>query len=156
MPKTGARPGLLALDVSGRAIGVAGADASWRLASPLLTIRRKAQANDLEALRRLIEERAAGVFVVGLPLNMDGSEGSRCHAVRAFARSLDAAFGLPILLFDERLTTFAAKETAAGRSLGGARKLGTPDLDALAAAQILQDCLDALARRAATGGPVTP
>jgi putative Holliday junction resolvase len=153
MPQAGAPPGLLALDVSKRAIGVAGADTSWRLASPLLTIRRRGQANDLAALRRLIEERAAGAFVVGLPLNMDGSEGPRCQAVRAFARSLDAALNLPILLFDERLTTFAAKEIAAGRGLGGAKKRGTPDLDALAAAQILQDCLDALTRRTARGGP---
>jgi putative holliday junction resolvase len=149
LPQSGARPGLLALDVSKRAIGVAGADASWRLASPLLTIRRKGRADDLRVLRRLIEERGAGIFVVGLPLNMDGSEGPRCQAVRAFSQSLDAALSLPILLFDERLTTFAAKEIAAGHGLGGTGKRGAPDLDALAAAQILQDCLDALARRAA-------
>jgi putative holliday junction resolvase len=147
--QAGARPGVLALDVSRRAIGVAGADASWQLASPLLTIRRKGQPDDLRALRRLIEERGATILVVGWPLNMDGSEGPRCQAVRAFAHSLDAAFGLPILLFDERLTTFAAKEIAAGRGLGGAKRRGTPDLDALAAAQILQDCLDALARQTA-------
>jgi putative holliday junction resolvase len=151
LPAVGARPGLLALDVSKRAIGVAGADASWQLATPLLTIRRKGQADDLKALRRLIEERDATVLVVGWPLNMDGSEGPRCQAVRAFAHSLDAAFGLSILLFDERLTTFAAKEIAAGRGLGGAKRRGTPHLDALAAAQILQDCLDALARQAARG-----
>lgn len=145
---------MLGLDVSKRAIGVAGADASWRLASPLVTIRRKGQAEDLRALRRLIAERGAGILVIGFPLNMDGSEGPRCRAVQAFAQSLEAAFGLPILLFDERLTTFAAKEIAAERALGGAKKRRSPDLDALAAAQILQDCLDALSRRPA-GGRVT-
>lgn len=146
------RPGLLALDVSKRAIGVAGADPSWRLATPLTTIRRKVWTRDLAALRRLIAERQAGVLVIGWPLNMDGSEGPRCHSVRAFARNLDAALGLPILLFDERLTTFAAEETAGQRKPGGAGRRGAPDLDALAAAQILQDCLDVLTRRTARGG----
>jgi putative holliday junction resolvase len=153
LDQAGARPGVLGLDVSRRAIGVAGADVSWRLASPLITIRRRGLADDLRALRRLIEERGAAIFVVGFPLNMDGSEGPRCRSVRAFAESLEAEFGFPIMLFDERLTTFAAKEIAAERALGGARKRGTPDIDALAAAQILQDCLDALARQAVRGGP---
>lgn len=146
------RPGLLALDVSKRAIGVAGADPSWRLATPLTTIGRKSWASDIAALRRLMADRQARVLVVGWPLNMDGSEGPRCRSVRAFAHNLDAALGLPILLFDERLTTFAAEETAGQRGRGGAGRRSAPDLDALAAAHILQDCLDALARRAVRGG----
>ena len=92
------RPGLLALDVSKRALGVAGADAGWRLATPLRTIRRKGLAQDLEQLKGVIRERVVGVLVLGWPLNMDGSEGARCQSVRAFAERLDAAFGLPILL----------------------------------------------------------
>jgi putative holliday junction resolvase len=141
----GARPGLLALDVSRRAIGVAGADAGWRLATPLATIRRRRRAQDLERLATIIRERAAGALVVGWPLNMDGSEGPRCQAVRAFALNLDAALGLPILLWDERLTTFAAAEAAEQAGLRGKKRAEM--LDALAAAAILQDVLNALARR---------
>ena len=139
------RPGLLALDVSKRAIGVAGADAGWRLATPLTTIRRTRLAQDLEGLERIIGERAAGALVLGWPLNMDGSEGPRCQAVRAFARNLDAALGLPILLWDERLTTFAAEEDAERAGLRGRKRAEM--LDALAAAALLQDFLNTLARR---------
>ncbi|MGH8722216.1 MAG: Holliday junction resolvase RuvX [Burkholderiales bacterium] len=139
------RPGLLALDVSKRALGVAGADPGWRLATPLVTIRRRRWAQDLEQLRTIMRERAAGALVLGWPLNMDGSEGSRCQAVRAFAKSLDAALGLPILLWDERLTTFAAEESAARAGLRGKKRAAM--LDALAAAALLQDFLNALARR---------
>jgi putative transcription antitermination factor YqgF len=139
------RPGLLALDVSKRAIGVAGADAGWRLATPLTTIRRKRLAQDLARLERIIEERAAGTLVLGWPLNMDGSEGPRCQAVREFAEHLDAALALPILLWDERLTTFAAEEAAAQAGLRGKRRAEM--LDALAAAALLQDVLNTLAGR---------
>lgn len=144
------RPGVLALDVSRRAIGVAGADAGWQLATPLTTIRRKRWAHDLEQLGTLIRERAVGALVVGWPLNMDGSAGPRCQAVRAFARDLDAALGLPILLWDERLTTFAAEEAAERTGMRGAKRARM--IDALAAAAILQDALDALARRRSRPG----
>jgi putative holliday junction resolvase len=139
-----ARPGLLALDVSKRAIGVAGADASWRLATSLTTIRRRRFAQDLERLQCIIRERAAGVLVLGWPLNMDGSEGPRCQAVRAFAENLERALGLPILLWDERLTTFAAEEAAERAGLRGKKR--TEVLDALAAAALLQDLLNTLAQ----------
>lgn len=141
----GERPGLLALDVSKRAIGVAGADAGWRLATPLTTIRRTTWAQDLERLEGIIGERAAGALVLGWPLNMDGSEGRRCQAVRAFAENLDAALGLPILLQDERLTTFAAEEAAERSGLRGKKRAEM--LDALAAAAVLQDVLNTLAQR---------
>lgn len=141
----GERPGLLALDVSKRAIGVAGADAGWRLATPLTTIRRTTWAQDLERLEGIIGERAAGALVLGWPLNMDGSEGPRCQAVRAFAENLDAALGLPILLRDERLTTFAAEEAAERSGLRGKKRAEM--LDALAAAAVLQDVLNTLAQR---------
>ncbi len=139
------RPGLLALDVSKRAIGVAGADAGWRLATPLVTIRRRRFAQDLEQLERIMRERAAGALVLGWPLNMDGSEGPRCQAVRAFAENLDAALGLPILLWDERLTTFAAEDAALRAGLRGRKRAEL--LDALAAAALLQDVLNTLAGR---------
>jgi putative holliday junction resolvase len=141
----GDRSGLLALDVSKRAIGVAGADAGWRLATPLITIRRRRWDQDVERLASVIRARAAGTLVLGWPLNMDGSEGPRCQAVRAFAESLDAALGLPVLLWDERLTTFAAEEAAERAGLRGRKR--TEMLDALAAAAVLQDVLNTLARR---------
>jgi len=144
----GKRPGLLALDVSRRAIGVAGADPSWRLASPLTTIRRRGLAKDVAALRALIGERAAGALVIGWPLNMDGSEGPRCQAVRQFAMDLDTELGLPMALFDERLSTFAAEEAADRAGLRDRRR--EEMLDALAAASVLQDALNVLA--GAVGG----
>ncbi|MGH6902233.1 MAG: Holliday junction resolvase RuvX, partial [Geminicoccaceae bacterium] len=107
-------------------------------------IRRRRLAQDLEQLRAIMRERAAGALVLGWPLNMDGSEGPRCQAVRAFAEDLDAALDLPILLWDERLTTFAAEEAAARAGLRGKRRAEL--LDALAAAALLQDFLNALAR----------
>jgi putative Holliday junction resolvase len=143
-----ARPGLLALDVSKKAIGVAGADAGWRLATPLATIRRTRWAEDLERLQWIIGERGAGALVLGWPLNMDGSEGPRCQAVRAFAEQLDAVLGLPILLWDERLTTFAAEEAAEQAGLRGRKRAEM--LDALAATAVLQDLLNALGRRQRT------
>jgi putative Holliday junction resolvase len=147
-------PGLLALDVSKRALGVAGADAGWRLATPLVTIRRRRWAQDLARLDRLVAARAAGALVIGWPLNMDGSEGPRCQAVRAFADALALERGLPILLWDERLSTFAAEEAADQAGLQGQRRAEM--LDALAAAAILQDALDALARSAARAAPQRP
>jgi len=146
------RPGLLALDVSKRAIGVAGADPSWQLATPLGTIRRQRLAQDLAALGEIVRERGGKALVIGWPLNMDGSEGPRCQSVRAFAHSLDAALGLPMLLWDERLTTFAAEEAAA--DLRGNRRNQT--LDALAAATILQDTLSAVARLGQRASPRKP
>jgi putative holliday junction resolvase len=153
----GRAPGLLALDVSKRAIGVAGADPSWRLATPLGTIRRRRWRQDLAALEQIVAERGAGALVIGWPLNMDGSEGRRTQSVRAFAASLDAALGLPILLWDERLTTFAAEEAADQSGLRGRKRAAA--LDALAAAAILQDVLDAVARaegRTAVAGSSPP
>ena len=120
------------------------ADPSWRLATPLRTIRRHRLAQDLAALAQVVRERDAGALVVGWPLNMDGSEGPRCQSVHAFATRLDEALALPILLWDERLTTFAAEEAADRAGLRGETRAEA--LDAFAAATILQDALDAVAR----------
>lgn len=139
-----ARPGLLALDVSKRAIGLAGADPTWSLVTPLTTIRRTRLAADLDAIGRAIRERGAGLLVVGWPLEMDGREGRRCQAVMAFARDLERATGLPIVLQDERLTTFAAEDALADAP---AKRRKAPDVDALAAARILEDFLGAVGRR---------
>lgn len=133
---------MVALDVSKRTIGLAGADPSWSLATPLGSIRRTRLEADLKALQARVREREAGILVIGWPLNMDGSEGPRCQAIRAFAREVAAALALPVVLWDERLSTFAADELAPAR---GRR---APDRDALAAGAILQDLLDRLRRDA--------
>jgi putative holliday junction resolvase len=138
------RPSALGFDVSKRAIGLAGADPTWTLVTPLSSIRRTRLAADLEALGRVIRERDARLLVLGWPLNMNGSEGPRCQSVMAFAREVDRAFDLPIVLQDERLSTFAAKEALFSR--GKRRGRTAPDLDALAAAQILEGFLDAVRR----------
>lgn len=145
----GRKLGLLGLDVSKRAIGLAGADPGWQLATPIVTIRRTGLSKDIEQLRIQLGERQASALIIGWPLNMDGSEGPRCQAIRQFARDLDRELGLPILLWDERLTTFAAEETADQAGLRGKKRADR--LDALAAAAILQDALDVLARRARQG-----
>ncbi len=138
------RTGLLGLDVSKTSIGVAGADAGWQLATALLTIKRTKLNNDIQRLEILRREREAGCVIIGLPLNMDGSEGPRCQSIRQFATDLDKALALPVLLWDERLTTFAAEERADEMGLRG--KVRAEMLDALAAAEILQDVLNAIAR----------
>jgi putative Holliday junction resolvase len=134
---------LLALDLSKRRIGLAGTDAERRLATPLLTFERAGQAKDVERLRRAIRERQAVGLVMGLPLNMDGSEGPMAQAARGEARKLVAALGLPLLLQDERLTTFAVEDAIEEGRLPRPRK-GQP-IDHYAAAVILEDALRAMA-----------
>jgi putative Holliday junction resolvase len=143
------RPGVVALDVSKRAIGVAGADPDWCLATPLLTIKRSKLARDIERLQAILAEREAGALVIGLPLNMDGSEGPRCQAIRQFAKDVDQALDLPILLWDERLTTFGAEERAEEMGLPGKKKADL--LDAIAASLILEDLFEAIRRQEASG-----
>lgn len=134
--------GLLALDVSRRTIGLAGADPGWQLATPIGSIRRTRLTADLDRLRRAVDERAAEVLVVGWPLTMEGREGPRCQSIRAFARDTEAALGRPVVLWDERLTSYAADEIRGAAD----KRRRAPDRDALAAAVILQDLLDRLAR----------
>ena len=134
----------MALDVSKRAIGVAGADPDWQLATPLVTIKRTKLLADIKRLQALITEREAGALVIGLPLNMDGSEGPRCQAIRQFAKDLDRSLDLPMLLWDERLTTFGAEERADEMGLKGKKKAEL--LDAIAASLILEDMFQAMAR----------
>ena len=142
----GRRLGVIALDVSKRAIGVAGTDPDWRIATPLLTIRRTKLANDIQRLREVLLEREAGALIIGLPLNMDGSEGPRCQSIRQFAKDVGRSLDLPILLWDERLTTFAAEERADEMGLKGRKRAAM--LDALAACLILEDVLAAIGRSA--------
>jgi putative Holliday junction resolvase len=133
---------LAGLDVGTKTIGVALCDAGWHFAGPVETIRRTKFTKDLEALRTFVErERIVGI-VVGLPLNMDGSDSPRTQSVRAFARNL-APLELPILLWDERWSTQAVERAMIDADVTRARR--AEKVDALAAAHILQGAIDALA-----------
>jgi len=132
---------LAGLDVGTRTIGVAICDAGWHFAGPLETMRRAKFTQDLAALREvLVREQIAGI-VVGLPLNMDGSDSPRTQSVRAFARNL-APLDLPILLWDERWSTQAVERAMIEADVSRARR--AEKVDALAAAHILQGAIDAL------------
>lgn len=136
---------LIGLDVGTRTIGVAICDSEWRFAGPLETIRRTKFTQDLASLRTIIgHEHAVGV-VVGLPLNMDGSDSPRTQSVRAFARNL-APLELPLLLWDERWSTQAVERAMIEADVSRARR--SEKVDALAAAHILQGAIDALANLA--------
>ena len=139
-----ARTTLLGLDLGDRSLGIAGSDASNRLASPLETLRRRKVGKDLPELERLIAKREVGGFVLGWPVSMDGREGERCAKTRRYAEILVDRFGLPVLLFDERLSSFAAAELF---EQGHGRRPGVDErIDHYAAAHILQEALDALHR----------
>jgi putative Holliday junction resolvase len=133
---------LLALDAGRRRLGLAGTDLERRLVTPLFTISRGRWPDDLAKIRRCVEERTVVGLVLGWPLNMDGSEGPACAAVRQLARQLEAAFALPLLLQDERLTSFAVEQAIAEGRLPPPKK-GQP-LDHYAAAVILEDALRAM------------
>jgi putative Holliday junction resolvase len=136
---------LLGLDVGDKTVGVAVSDSRRSVASPVDTIRRTKLAADVAALKRIAQERQAVGLVVGLPVNMDGSEGPRCQSVRAFVRNLaQQGLSLPVAFWDERLSTAAVErflvDEADMTRAGRARVV-----DKMAAAYILQGALDALA-----------
>jgi putative holliday junction resolvase len=133
---------LMGLDVGEKTIGVAVSDTTFTIATPVETIRRKKFTADAERLRALIGERGAGGFVVGLPINMDGSEGPRAQSVRAFANNLLGKFDLPLAFWDERLSTAAVTRTMIDADLSRERRAEL--VDKLAAAYILQGFLDRL------------
>ena len=134
---------LAGLDPGTKTIGLATCDAGWSFASPHSTIPRTKFTADLEKLRQfLIAERIAGL-VIGLPLNMDGTDSPRTQSVRAFARNLKA-LGLPILMWDERWSTAAVERAMIAEDLSRARR--AERVDKLAASWILQGAIDALTR----------
>lgn len=132
---------LLGLDVGTKTIGTALCDAQWTIATAAELIERTKFARDRAALERLIAAREAAGIVIGLPLNMDGSESPRTQSVRAFAGNLDA-LGLPILLWDERWSTLAVTRTLIAADTSRARRAML--VDKMAAAYILQGAIDAL------------
>lgn len=133
---------LAGLDVGTRTIGLAICDAGWHFAGPLETVRRTKFTQDLSVLQSLITRENIAGLVVGLPLNMDGSDSSRTQSVRAFARNL-APLDLPILLWDERWSTQAVERAMISADVSRAKR--AEKVDALAAAHILQGAIDALA-----------
>jgi putative Holliday junction resolvase len=136
---TGGR--LLGLDVGTRTIGTALCDAGWSIASPAELIRRTKFGADRAALERIVGAQAVKGLVIGLPLNLDGSDSPRTQSVRAFARNMENA-GLPILLWDERWSTQAVTRTLLDADASRARRAEL--VDKMAAAYILQGAIDAM------------
>jgi putative Holliday junction resolvase len=139
MPERGS---LLGLDLGTKTIGVAVSDPDRKLAAPVVTIARARFTSDAERLLELAAERRVVGFVLGLPLNMDGSEGPRAQATRAFARNLAKLTALPIGLWDERLSTAAVERVLI--EADASRRKRKAVIDQHAAAYILQGALDRL------------
>jgi putative Holliday junction resolvase len=133
---------LLGLDVGTNTIGTASCDSGWTIASAAELIRRRKFTADLERLRAIATELQVAGIVIGLPLNLDGSDSPRTQSVRAFARNL-GPLGLPILLWDERWSTQAVTRTLLEADASRARRAEL--VDKMAAAYILQGAIDALA-----------
>lgn len=131
---------LIGLDPGTKTIGVAICDSAHMVATPLQVIRRGKQAADFAAIEKIIDETGAGGIVVGMPLNMDGTSGPRAQSVRAFQRSLERAFDLPMAFIDERLSTSAVERSLISQDVSRRRRAEV--IDAHAAAYILQGALD--------------
>ena len=133
---------LMGLDVGSKTIGLALSDTSFMIASPLETIKRKKFKTDVAYLATLVKKEDVGGFVIGLPINMDGSEGPRCQSIRQFQQNLFDAIPLPFAFWDERLSTAAVTRTLIDADRSRARRAEL--VDKLAAAYILQGALDVL------------
>ncbi|TCP61999.1 putative Holliday junction resolvase [Rhodovulum bhavnagarense] len=133
---------LVGLDLGDKTIGVAVSDGLWSIASPLETIRRRKFGLDAARLLDIAAGRDAGGFLLGLPRNMDGTEGPRCQSTRAFARNLSRMTDLPIGFWDERLSTVAAERALLEADTSRRRRAEV--IDHVAASYILQGFLDRL------------
>jgi putative Holliday junction resolvase len=138
-----ARGALIGLDLGTKTIGVASCDPDRKLATGVETIARKNFTADAKRILALAAERSASGFVLGLPVNMDGSEGPRAQSTRAFARNLAKLTELPIAFWDERLSTAAVERDLIAADVS--RKKRAAVIDQHAAAFILQGALDRLA-----------
>jgi len=136
---------LMGLDLGTKTIGVATSDPDRRIATAVETVARKTFTADAKRLLALAGERNAVGFVLGLPLNMDGSEGPRAQSTRAFARNLAKLTELPIALWDERLSTAAVERTLIEADVSRSRRAAV--IDQHAAMFILQGALDRLHKR---------
>lgn len=136
--------GLLGLDLGTKTIGVATSDPDRRIASPVKTLKRGKFTVGLAELRDLINERQTAGLVMGLPINMDGTSGPRAQSSRTFGRNLSRELDLPVLLWDERLSTAAVERELI--SIDTSRRRRAEVIDAMAANFILQGALDRLLR----------
>lgn len=134
---------LLGLDLGTQTIGIATCDAGWRFATPGKTLPRGKFGADAAKLAELAAARSIKGVVIGLPRNMDGSEGPRAQASRAYARNLAGKLGLPVLLWDERWSTLSAERDLIAQD--ASRRKRSAVIDSHAAAVILQGAIDALA-----------
>lgn len=131
------------LDVGTKTIGLATCDSGWSFASPAHTIARTKFTADFAELKAWVGRERLSGLVIGLPLNMDGTDSSRTQSVRAFARNI-MVLGLPLLLWDERWSTAAVERAMIAEDLSRARR--AERVDRLAASYILQGAIDALVR----------
>ena len=134
---------LVGLDLGTKTIGVSVSDRLLSVATPLETIKRTKYSQDAQKLEAILTAREIGGIVLGLPFNMDGSEGPRCQSTRAFARNFARQSALPITFWDERLSTVAAERALLEADT--TRKRRSEVIDHVAAAYILQGALDRLA-----------
>lgn len=134
---------LLGFDLGTKTIGLALSDVGRRIATPLETVARRKFTLDAERVRSLTERFGVGGFVVGLPINMDGSEGPRAQATRAFVRNLVSVVPVPAVFWDERLSSAAVNRALIGADTSRAKRAAL--VDKAAAAYILQGALDRLA-----------
>jgi putative holliday junction resolvase len=133
---------LMALDLGTKTIGVATADYTRQFATPRHTIERTKFTPDAQSLIKFAETEYIGLIVLGLPLNMDGTEGPRCQSTRTYARNFSKLSPLPIIYWDERLSTAAVTRTMIEADMSRAKR--AENVDKFAAAYILQALLDAL------------
>jgi len=131
---------LIGVDLGSKTLGLALSDTTRKIASALVTLRRSRLAADLRRLLELAAQHGVGGFVVGLPLNLDGSEGPRAQATRAFVRNLAKSTPLSILCWDERLSTAAAERVLLEADTSRRRRAAV--IDKVAATVILQSALD--------------
>lgn len=143
------KPGcrLLGLDLGEKTIGLALSDATWMIATPMTTLKRGKFTKDAGILAQLVEEHGVGAIVIGLPINMDGSEGPKCQSARQFADNLLGKLDIPIAFQDERLSTVAVTRTMVEADISRAKQKEA--VDKMAAAYILQGALDFMRNRTA-------
>ncbi|KAG1668245.1 putative pre-16S rRNA nuclease [Nymphon striatum] len=139
---------ILGLDLGTKTIGISVSDAGLSFASPRPVIKRKKFTLDVEQLNHIITTEVVGAIVIGLPLNMDGSEGPRVQATRAFVRNLKGKIDLPIAYWDERLSTVAAERSLLEQDVSRVKRADR--IDSAAASFILQGALDRLYSAATT------
>ena len=143
-PHLGRDARLLGLDVGTKTIGMALSDVTRSVATPFDTIRRSKFTADAKTIREVVEKNQVGALVIGFPLNLDGSEGPRAQSTRAFARNLAAHVTVPMVFWDERLSTAAVERHLI--EADASRKSRAEVIDRIAAAYILQGALERLRR----------